>query len=64
MECVHHFDIPASEADYSTGICRHCGLEREFINRPPGTIRADAKERKPWSVFALSGNNGRVPYGR
>lgn len=31
--CEHHFDIPANDGNSSTGVCRHCGLAKEFRNK-------------------------------
>lgn len=30
--CVHHWVIPASFGPTSDGVCRRCGLHREFVN--------------------------------
>ena len=48
--CEHHFDIPANDGDSSTGVCRHCGIAKEFRNKltiedKPGRRKGKAKAK-------------------
>lgn len=31
--CCHHWIINGSEGRFAVGRCRHCGTERQFLNR-------------------------------
>ena len=44
MDCEHYFDIPATDDAVCGGVCRHCGLTREFKNRL--TIEDKPQRRK------------------
>lgn len=49
--CAHHWDIETPAGPTSRGRCRHCGLEREFVNYWPddpvnAAATARAKSRK------------------
>ncbi len=42
-ECLpghsHHFDIDRANGEISHGVCRHCKMERDFLNTIPQVSR-------------------------
>ncbi len=36
QECVHHWMLPAPSAKGTTGVCKTCGAEREFVDYQSG----------------------------
>jgi hypothetical protein len=32
---IHHWVIAAPTGPTSTGVCKHCGASREFVNKEP-----------------------------
>ncbi len=35
-ECVHHWMLPSPSAGGTTGVCKTCGAEREFVDHQSG----------------------------
>ena len=58
--CIHHWIIDAPNGRESTGVCKHCGVEKGFSNstesvmwEQTNTLRNDIRETtKPASRFS------------
>ena len=70
MSHVHHWIIEAANGATSPGVCRVCGLEKEFSNSPPdgglsdwSKIHAGKDNREDGGDFHPGGNRvmGSVP---
>ena len=44
MTCVHWFRVAAPHGEYSLGVCKWCGAERQFRNSEPTPPKASL----PW----------------
>lgn len=42
-DCKHHWDIEPAAGRSSSGVCRHCGARRQFLNsiQEPGLVAKD-----------------------
>ena len=39
--CVHWYSVATPAGEYSLGVCKHCGAERQFRNYEPETHKGN-----------------------
>lgn len=53
--CLHHWWIGEAQGEFSTGVCRLCGEEREFKNWMTSTVMSKSAEGGRKSVETRRG---------